>query len=197
MTELVLQDPCVVLLVGAAGSGKSTFAARHFPADAVLSSDALRELIAGDAADQRATRPAFAVLHLALDRRLREGRLAVVDATNLTAAARRSVRKIAAPWGVPVVAIVLDLPEHLVRSRNAGRLGRVVPDDVVTRHLASLAVALRPGGLDAEGYAAVVRLTDPRDGDELEVRVAPRTRPPEPGTTRDRRRRQSRSSSRR
>jgi predicted kinase len=181
VTELILPDPCVVLLVGAAGSGKSTFAARHFPGDAVLSSDALRELIGGDAADQRATRPAFAALHLALDRRLREGHLAVVDATNITAASRRSIRRIAARWGAPVVAIVLDLPEHLVRSRNAGRLGRVVPADVVTRHLESLAVALRPGGLDAEGYAAVVRLTDPRDVEELGVRVAPGVPPAQTG----------------
>ena len=173
MTELVLPDPCVVLLVGAAGSGKSTFAARHFAVDAVLSSDALREVIAGNAADQRATRPAFAALHEALDRRLAAGRLAVVDATNLTVGARANVRRIAAKRGVPVVAIVLDLPEDLVRRQNAGRLGRVVPDAVVTRHLESLAAALRPGGLDSEGHATVVRLTDARGVEEFEVRLAP------------------------
>ena len=126
MTELVLPDPCVVLLVGAAGSGKSTFAARHFAADAVLSSDALREVIAGDAADQRATRPAFAALHLALERRLAAGRLAVVDATNLTASARAKVRRIAARRGVPVLAIVLDPPEdgHSAAERQAPRTCR-------------------------------------------------------------------------
>ena len=176
MTELVLPDPSVVLLVGAAGSGKSTFAARHFAADAVLSSDALREVIAGDPADQRASRAAFAALHLALDRRLAAGRLAVVDATNLTAAARATVRRIAARRGVPVVAIVLDLPGDVVRRRNAERLGRVVPDPVVSRHLEALAGALRPGGLDSEGYAAVVRLADPLAVDALEVRLAPSTR---------------------
>jgi len=172
MAELVLPDPCVVVLVGAAGSGKSTFAARHFPPAAVLSSDALREAIAGDAADQRASKAAFAALHRALERRLAAGRLAVVDATNLTRAGRADVRRIAARHALPVIAIVLDLPEAVVRQRNAGR-DRVVPEEVVSRHLAALAAALEPGGLAAEGYADVIRLTDPATIDGLSVRLVP------------------------
>src|SRR3972149_3902672 len=110
VSELRVPDPSVVLRGGAAGAGKSTFAARHFPASAVLSSDALRAAIAGDAADQSATRRAFTALHRALDRRLAAGLLTVVDATNVTAAARRTIRRAAARHGAPVVAIELDLP---------------------------------------------------------------------------------------
>lgn len=173
MAELQVPDPVVVLLVGAAGSGKSSFAARHFPADAVLSSDALRAEISGDAADQSVTGAAFAALHRALDRRLAAGWLTVVDATNVTAAARRTIRGIAARNGVPVVAIVLDLPGPVVHARNAARRERTVPERAVNHHLGRLSRALANGELEAEGYATVVRLRDPAEVDALTIRLVP------------------------
>jgi protein phosphatase len=176
--ELAIPDPSVVILVGAAGAGKSTFALRHFPADAVLSSDRYREAIAGDAADQAVTRAAFASLHRALDRRLADGRLTVVDATNLTSDARRKVRGVAARHGVPALAIVFDLPGEEVRQRNALRLERVVPDAVVSRHLAQLAAAIA-GQLGDEGYVGIVHLRDQAAVDAVTVRLVRRA-PGEP-----------------
>jgi len=172
MAELAIPARCVVLLIGAAGAGKSTFARRHFPPEAICSSDAMREAIAGDAAEQRLNGPVFAALHRALDRRLASG-LAVVDATNATAAARRAIRRIAERHRVPIIAIVLDLPEAIVRARNAGRTERPVPDEVVTRHLAALARTRDLGTLEAEGYARIVRLRTTAEVDRLVVRLGP------------------------
>ncbi|MEW5991261.1 MAG: AAA family ATPase [Chloroflexota bacterium] len=173
MAELAIPDPCVVLLVGAAGAGKSTFAARHFPPSAILSSDAIREAITGDAADQRLNRAAFAALHRALERRLARGSLAVVDATNATAAARREIRAIAAGHGVPVVAIVLDLPAALVHERNVSRPGRQVPKEVVARQLGAVRAILDTGRLASEGYADIVIVRDRKTLDRLTVRLVP------------------------
>ena len=92
--EIRLPDPSLVVLIGAAGSGKSTFAARHFAPDEVLSSDAFRGYVAGDPTDQRATRAAFSALHAALDSRLRRGRLSVVDATSVKPAARSALLRL-------------------------------------------------------------------------------------------------------
>lgn len=173
MALLDVPDPSVVLLIGAAGAGKSTLAARHFPAGSILSSDDLREAISGDAANQAVSRAAFAALHRSLDRRLAAGRLTVVDATNLGAGARASIRRIARRHGVPVVAIVLDLGPAIVRARNAARPGRVVPDAAVTEHLARLQALLARGDLDAEGYAWVARLRSPAEIEALEIRRVP------------------------
>ncbi len=168
-----LPDPCLVVLIGAAGAGKSTFAARHFGPGEVLSSDAFRERLAGDAADQRATRPAFAALHRALRPRLAAGRLTVVDATNVTRPARAALLRDAAAAGVPAVAIVLDLPPDLVLARNAGR-PRVVPEDAVRRHLAHLDRALDGAGLAREGFTATIRLLNPDAVAAVRVEREPR-----------------------
>jgi protein phosphatase len=168
-TPLPIPDPALVVLIGAAGAGKSTFAARHFPPAEVLSSDAYRALIAGDPGDQRATKPAFEALHRDLARRLGRGELAVVDATNVTGRARRTLLAMAAAASVPAIAIVLEPPAELVHARNAARPGRVVPEPAVRRQLADLARTLAPGRLEAEGFAAVFRLSSPNAVDEVDV----------------------------
>jgi protein phosphatase len=163
-----LPEPSLVVLVGAAGSGKSTLAARLFPAESILSSDALRGVVAGDPADQSATRTAFSILHRQLARRMRAGRSTVVDATNVTAFARRALVRRATEHGVPAVAIVLDLADALVLARNATRPGRIVPEPAVRHQLRDLARSLRRG-LDEEGFAAIHVLRSPDDVDGFSV----------------------------
>lgn len=164
-----------MVLVGAAGSGKSTFAARHFERDEVLSSDAFRAAIAGDAADQSVTRAAFRALHGSLDRRLGSGRLSVVDATNLTRDARRAVVTRATTAGVPSTAIVLDLASAIVLARNAARRDRVVPEDVVRRHLGQVRRIVDDAGLDGDGFDQVVVVRNSAEVDALEIRRMPRS----------------------
>ncbi len=164
-----LPEPCLVVLVGAAGSGKSTLAARLFPADVVLSSDAHRGLVSGDATDQGATRTAFAILHRRLARRLADGQTTVVDATNVTSFARRSLVRRATAHGIPAVAIVLDLAPRVVLARNALRGAGLVPEPAVVRHLADLARSLRRGSLAQDGFDAVHVLRSAEDVDGLAI----------------------------
>jgi protein phosphatase len=169
VSTLVLPKPSLVALVGAAGSGKSTFAARWFAADDVLSSDAYRAMLTGDEADQRATKAAFSILHREVARRLVAGRSVVVDATNVERAARRALIARARTAGVPAVAIVFNLPPALVHERNRGRTGRVVDPSVVDRHLDRLARTLARHELVEEGFDDVVVLRSAADVDGTSV----------------------------
>ncbi len=61
--NIPLPEFSLVLLVGASGSGKSTFAAKHFKPTEVLSSDWCRAAVSDDPNDQGATKDAFELLH--------------------------------------------------------------------------------------------------------------------------------------
>jgi protein phosphatase len=165
-----IPDPCLVVLVGAAGSGKSTLAARLFPPAAILSSDGFREIVSGDAADQRATKVAFAILHRQLEQRLGRRLTTVIDATSATRFARRALLRRAAAAGVPAIAIVLAIDPEIVLRRNAERDGRVVPELAVRRQLGELERSLTAGVMDTEGFASIhiLRTTADLDGARIE-----------------------------
>jgi protein phosphatase len=169
--EIVIEDPSLVILIGAAGAGKTTFAARHFAATEVLSSDRYRAMVSGDEANQTATRAAFVRLHRDLATRLGRGRLTIVDATSVQPAARRALLALATKAGVPATAIVLDLPAATILARNASRPARTVDMAVVRHQLAGVRASLDgpAPALMGEGFAQVVVLRDPAEVDLVRI----------------------------
>jgi protein phosphatase len=163
LTPLRVPGDAMVMLMGVSGSGKSTFAARHFGPTDVLSSDALRGLIAGDESDQSATEEAFELLRIALRMRLARGRLTVVDATNVQRWARRLLLDAARQHGRPAVAVVLDLPLAICLERNQLRLAHRPPASAIRRQHRWLVESMPM--LAAEGFARVDLLRSP---DEVE-----------------------------
>ncbi len=152
-----LPDPCLVVLVGVAGSGKSTWARRWFPPAAIVSSDDLREVVGRHRHDLRASKDAMEVLELIVAKRLRRGLLTVIDSTALDPAVRAGYRRIATGAGVPCHAVVVDTPERETRARNRRR-PEAVPSALVTSQLAALAATV--GSIDDEGFGAVHRVSD-------------------------------------
>ncbi|MEU3691838.1 polynucleotide kinase-phosphatase [Streptomyces narbonensis] len=165
---LPVTDLSLVVLVGATGSGKSTFARRHFKPTEIVSSDFCRGLVADDENDQSASKDAFDVLHYIAGKRLAAGRLTVVDATNVQPEARRQLVGLAREHDVLPIAIVLDLPEEVCRTRNAGRPDRAdMPAHVIQRHRRELRRSLR--GLEREGFRKVHVLRSVEEVEEAEV----------------------------
>ncbi|MDR2252514.1 MAG: AAA family ATPase [Bifidobacteriaceae bacterium] len=152
MPELEIPQTCLVLLVGASAAGKSTFAARHFDQFEVVSSDFCRGLVSGDPLDQSATADAFEALEGIVGIRLRRGLLTVVDATNVQAAARKSLIALARAHDVLPVGIVLDLPESVCLARDSAR-ERSLGGRVIARQIGDLRRGVK--GLGREGLRQV------------------------------------------
>ncbi|MFD6338691.1 polynucleotide kinase-phosphatase [Streptomyces sp. NPDC060131] len=165
---LPVPDLSLVVLIGATGSGKSTFAQSRFKPTEVVSSDFCRGLVADDENDQSATADAFDVLHYIVGKRLAAGRLTVVDATNVQPESRKRLVRLAREHDVLPVAIVLDLPEEVCAARNAARPDRAgMPRHVIKRHRGELRRSLR--GLEREGFRKVHVLRGEREVESAEI----------------------------
>ena len=153
MTEIVIPDLALVALIGASGAGKTTFARKHFQPTQVLSSDTFRGLVADDEDDMAATPAAFDALYYLAGKRLRAGRLTVIDATNVHPADRVKLLALAREHDVLTAAIVLDLPATVCLRRNSDRPDRTLPPHVIHRHRAALNRSL--SRLPKEGFRTV------------------------------------------
>ena len=161
----------LVVLIGASGSGKSTFAARHFLPTEVVSSDACRGMVGDDPTDQTVTTEAFELLHYIAGMRLRAGRLTVIDATNVRKADRAHLVRLGREHHALLAAIVFDMPEAVCQARNRERPDRDFGPHVVRRHIREIRRSLP--GLRREGFMTLHHLTSP---EEVESATIERTR---------------------
>ncbi len=169
--KLSVPELCLVVMIGASGSGKSTFAKKHFKPTEVLSSDYCRGLVSDDENDQSATTDAFEVLHFIASKRLRAGKLTVIDATNVQEEARRPLVALARSQDCLPVAIVLDMPEKLCLERNQGRPDRTFGDYVVKQHRQNLRRSIKH--LQREGFRHIFILSSPEDVESAVVERVP------------------------
>ncbi|KPL88815.1 polynucleotide kinase-phosphatase [Herpetosiphon geysericola] len=164
--ELGIPEFCLVVLIGASGAGKSTFAQRHFKPTEIISSDTCRAMLCDDETDQAVSADAFDLVYTIAAKRLALGRLTVIDATNVQAAARQPLMALARHYHVWPVAIVLQTPEKVCLERNVGRANRNFGDFVVKRQVDNLRRSLRT--LRDEGFRVVYTIT-PEQVDAIEI----------------------------
>ena len=169
--KISIPELALVVLVGASGSGKSTFARRHFLPTEVLSSDRCRGWVSDDENSQAATSDAFDVLHYIAAKRLAARRLTVVDATNVRSEGRKPLVNLARQYHCIPVAIVLNVPEPLCRERNQQRPDRQFGSHVVRRHAQDLRRSLKT--LKREGFRHVFVLSSPEEIDAVAIERQP------------------------
>jgi protein phosphatase len=154
--NIKIPELSLVLLIGVSGSGKSSFAAKHFLPTEVLSSDFCRGLVSDDQNNQSATQDAFDVLGYIAGKRLAAGRLTVIDATSVQPESRRVLIDLAKRHHVLCVAVVLNVPPEICLARNESRPDRDFGPQVVRRQLDQLRRSMK--GLRREGFHRVVTL---------------------------------------
>ena len=155
-TQIAVPEIALIVLIGASGSGKSTFAKTHFKPTEVLSSDFFRGLISDDENDQTITGEAFETLHYVAAKRLANYKLTVVDATNVQESARKPLVALAKQHHVFPIAIILDLPEDTCRQRNKNRPDRNFGDHVIGQQCSQLRRSFRR--LKREGFRRIYTL---------------------------------------
>src|SRR5437879_627891 len=161
----------LVVLIGPSGSGKSSFARKHFLPTEILSSDACRAMVSDEENNQAATNDAFEVLHFIAAKRLALGRLTVIDATNVQPEARKPLVALARQYHCLPVAIVLNLPEKVCQERNRLRDERRFGPHVVRQQQSQLRRSLR--GLAKEGFRHVFVLEGSEEAEAATVERVP------------------------
>lgn len=148
-----LDAPCLVVLVGPPGSGKSTWAERNGRGVVHVSQDGLIDAITPDGFDH-AYRPVYdAAENATAVAGLRDGHTVIVDRTNRTRLHRERWLRIARDERVPVVAVEMTAPPAVCRARNRERSPRRrLSEERMSRMLAAHQ-AVEPD----EGFHAIFR----------------------------------------
>ncbi|MET0695784.1 MAG: TIGR03560 family F420-dependent LLM class oxidoreductase [Acidimicrobiia bacterium] len=151
--ELRLPAPCLVVLVGASSSGKSSWAATTFREIEIVSSDRLRGMVGAGEDDQQAGTAAFSILEQIVAERMRRRLTTVVDTLGFDRDNRRRWAVLAHEAGLPAFAVVFDIPADQARARNTER-PRPIPKSVLDKQLSRFR-AVR-AEIDDDGFDRVI-----------------------------------------
>ncbi|MEO3402980.1 polynucleotide kinase-phosphatase [Mucilaginibacter sp. CAU 1740] len=162
-TNKTIQIPelSLVILMGATGSGKSSFARKHFKPTEIVSSDTCRGLVSDDENNQAASVDAFALARYIAGMRLKNGLLTVIDATNVQEEARKDWINLAREYHCLPVAIILNVPEKVCAQRNALRPDRNFGAHVIPQHISQLKRSFKK--LKFEGFRHIIELRSPEE----------------------------------
>ena len=165
--NITIPEFCLVVLIGPSGSGKSSFAAKHFLATEIISSDVCRGLVSDSENALEATTDAFDLVHFIAEKRLAARRLTVIDATSVRPEDRAKYVTLAKRYHALPVAVVMDLDERLCHARNQDRPDRQFGPHVVRNQARALKRGIKR--LPREGFRYVHRLRSEAEVDGVSI----------------------------
>jgi len=154
--------PCLIVLVGPPGSGKTAWAERNGRGAVHVSQDGLIDSITPSGFDH-AYRAVYGEAEEAVARAgLRGGHTVIVDRTNRTRLHRERWLRIAREASCPAIAVVMTTPEPLCRERNGRRDDR---SRLTAERMDRMFAALELVRLD-EGFDSIFKVAD---GDDVSL----------------------------
>ena len=147
--------PVTVLMVGPAGSGKSTYVRKKFPGFVVLNGDSIRHELTGDESNQERNPEVFELLRKRLGDTLMVGESVVIDNTNLQRTHRQNLYQIARKSFSRIEAHVMPTGRDECLRRNRMRW-RSVPDEVIVSQFEDFLVSLSELPREPELDAVVI-----------------------------------------
>lgn len=165
--EKIVSKPVFIMMVGIAGSGKSSVAIKLkneiLQTEAlkekkinIISSDSLREELLGDINDQSQNDKIFSEMKKRTINTLKEGHSVIYDATNLNIKDRKGILKTIKEQNIDCYKIAYIIPTTLTQCiTNAINRNRIVPLDVLQRMLHKFQIPIYQEGFHfifVEGY---------------------------------------------
>jgi len=102
--NIELKEDSIVVLIGAMGTGKSTFARQHFKTHHIIETDNIRAQLTGDFENQTQNKATFEILYATVEARAKAGILTVIDSTGSRSVLQRA-QEIAKEFDRPLVAL--------------------------------------------------------------------------------------------
>ncbi len=164
--HLHIPELSLVVLIGASSSGKSTFARKHFKSTEIVSSDYCRGVVSDDENSVASSGDAFELARFITAKRLKNGLLTVIDATNVQEEARKDWIRLAREYHVLPVAIVVNVPEKVCTQRHQSRIDRDFGSHVIPQQISQLKRSLRR--LKVEGFRHIIELRSPEETEAVE-----------------------------
>ncbi|MEM6272533.1 MAG: polynucleotide kinase-phosphatase [Bacteroidota bacterium] len=165
--KIELPEYCLVILIGAHGVGKSQFAERFFSPTEVLSLNQFRSMVGDQSPSEAADADAHEALSYVLEKRLKNNCLTVIDAVNARQSDRQRYRRLAKKYYAELVAVVLDLPESVLRERLTSASPQTRTAAELRKQVADLQKNI--GRLKSEGIRRVHHLRSVAEIDALQI----------------------------
>src|ERR1700761_3900275 len=164
-TSIHIPELSLVMLVGASSSGKSTFARKHFKPTEIVSSDYCRAIVSDDENSLASSTDAFDLARYITAKRLKNGLLTVIDATNVQESGRKDWIRLAREYHVLPIAIVVNMPEKVCEDRHEQRTDRDFGKHVIPQQISQLRRSLR--SLKHEGFRHIYEFRSPEELDAI------------------------------